>query len=377
MSTRNEVDVAVIGAGLGGAVAAITLAQRGARVALFEAAKMPRHKVCGEFLSPEIKQIFARLHVLHSIEHAGACSVEGARIVSGHRVLETALPGAALAISRYRLDELLWEAAQSAGAQCFDATRVSRIQGNVHDGFLVSTQREQWRARFVVAAAGRNARVLNAANETADENEATDKRARFVGFKTHFRNVALSPGTVELHPFRGGYCGLVRIENGLANACLLADYNVVAARSPAAFWEWLLEECPALRRRMKNAELAMPWISTANIIFGGTQPVQDGVLRCGDAAGFIHPLTGDGMAMAARSGELAAVLIVAALKQGLKKDDVCALYSAAWRREFAERMRWATRLQPLLTSPHLSALAVGVLKHTPGLARRAVALTRG
>jgi 2-polyprenyl-6-methoxyphenol hydroxylase-like FAD-dependent oxidoreductase len=180
-----------------------------------------------------------------------------------------------------------------------------------------------------------------------------------------------------LHPFSGGYCGLVRIENGLTNACLLADYNIVAGRSPAAFWQWLLEECPALHSRVGDAHTAMPWLSTANISFGGTQPAQDGVLRCGDAAGFIHPLTGDGMAMAARSGELAAVIIVAALKRGLKKDDISTLYNAAWQREFAGRLRWATRLQPLLTSPHLSTLAIGVLKHTPNLARRAVSLTRG
>jgi flavin-dependent dehydrogenase len=184
MSTRKEVDVAVIGAGLGGAVAAITLAQRGARVALFEAATMPRHKVCGEFLSPEIKQIFARLNVLHSIEHAGACTVERARIVSRQRVLETALPGAALAISRYRLDEILWQAAQSAGAQCFDTTRVRNIEGNIREGFLLNTQSEQWHARFVVAAAGRNARVLNTGNETPTS------QPRFVGFKTHFRGAA-------------------------------------------------------------------------------------------------------------------------------------------------------------------------------------------
>jgi flavin-dependent dehydrogenase len=281
------------------------------------------------------------------------------------------LPGAALAISRYRLDELLWESAQTAGAQCFDATRARNIEGNIHDGFVVSTQSEPWHARFVIAAAGRNARVLNASNA------ASNSQARFVGFKTHFHNATLAPGAVELHPFRGGYCGLVRIENGLTNACLLADYNVVAGRSPAEFWQWLLEECPALSTRMQNAHVAMPWLSTANITFGSTQPVQDGVLRCGDAAGFIHPLTGDGMAMAARSGELAAVILVAALKHSLKKDDILTLYNAAWQREFATRLRWATRLQPLLTSPHLSALAVGVLKHTPNLARRAVALTRG
>jgi flavin-dependent dehydrogenase len=248
---------------------------------------------------------------------------------------------------------------------------VRNIEGNIREGFVLSTQGEQWHARFVVAAAGRNARVLNTGSDTSNS------QPRFVGFKTHFRGAALKSGAVELHPFRGGYCGLVRIENGLTNACLLADYNIIVGRSPAAFWQWLLNECPALNARMQNAQTAMPWLSTANITFGGTQPVQDGILRCGDAAGFIHPLTGDGMAMAARSGELAAVILVAVLKHSLKKDDISMLYNAAWQREFAGRLRWATRLQPLLTSPHACALAVSLLKHTPNLARRAVALTRG
>jgi flavin-dependent dehydrogenase len=140
---------------------------------------MPRHKVCGEFLSPEIKAIFARLRVLPAIENCGRGARATARIVSGDRVLETPLPGDALALSRWRMDAVLWQAAQDAGVQCCDGTRVRGIEGNARDGFVVSTSDAQWRARSVVAAAGRNARFL-------DASAAADERTRYIGFKAHF-----------------------------------------------------------------------------------------------------------------------------------------------------------------------------------------------
>jgi flavin-dependent dehydrogenase len=83
------------------------------------------------------------------------------------------------------------------------------------------------------------------------------------------------------------------------------------------------------------------------------------------------------MAMAARSGELAAAVVGASLRGGLSPSDVPQLYAAAWRREFAQRLKWGARLQPLLTSPRFSALAIGLLKHAPHVAQRVVALTRG
>jgi flavin-dependent dehydrogenase len=372
MSTRNDIDVVVVGAGVGGAVCALALAQRGARVTLLEAARMPRHKVCGEFLSPEIKAIFARLQILHAIEKAGAARVQTARIVSGHRVLETSLSGDALALSRWRMDAVLWQAAQDAGVQCCHDTRARGIEGNARDGFVVSAGGAQWRARFVVAAAGRNARLPGSASVAPD-----DGCKRYIGFKAHFRDVALQNGSVELHPFNGGYCGLVHIEDGLTNVCLLADYEVVAGRRPAQFWEWLLQNVPSLRACAGDAQPAMPWLATANITFGAAQPLHGDVLRCGDAAGFIHPLTGDGMAMAARSGELAAAVVGAGLRGGLAPGDVPLLYAAAWQREFAQRLKWGARLQPLLTSPHFSTLAISLLNRLPRVAQRVVALTRG
>ncbi|MDQ3812875.1 MAG: hypothetical protein M3347_02865, partial [Armatimonadota bacterium] len=200
------------------------------------------------------------------------------------------------------------------------------------------------------------------------------------GLKAHFRGTRLDPAVVELHAWRGGYCGLVHVEEGMTNLCLLCRYEVMqsqAEHAPDAFLAWLLRECPALAQRMDGAQRLTPWLATGNVSFGTYCPVTNGILRCGDAGGFIHPLTGDGMAMAARSGELAAAVVAAHLRGGLRGDDVAPLYAAAWRREFATRLRWAAPLQAVLTSPSLTTPAVTLLSCLPRLARLAVAKTRG
>ena len=65
--TTAAFDVVVIGGGVAGCSAAITLAQQGTRVALVEAKAYPHHKVCGEVLSPGCVPMLERLGVLEAI----------------------------------------------------------------------------------------------------------------------------------------------------------------------------------------------------------------------------------------------------------------------------------------------------------------------
>jgi flavin-dependent dehydrogenase len=174
-------DAVVVGAGLGGAVAALSLAQRGARVALIEAARLPRHKVCGEFLSPEIRRTFHRVGAERELAAQDPANVGCARVVSSatHN-LEMPLPAGAWGLSRFRLDQTLWSAAQRAGVETVQA-RVRAIEKQ-NDSFVVSSSDGEWHARFVLAAPGRNARFL--ANEYSNEGQQ-----RYLGFKTHFAGV--------------------------------------------------------------------------------------------------------------------------------------------------------------------------------------------
>lgn len=375
-------DAVVIGAGIAGPCAAITLARRGARVALLEAGGLPRHKVCGEFLSPESQAVFTRLVIMEQIWAQQPVSVSKSRIVaaSGQQI-ETELPHPGLALSRFRLDQTLWDAAQSSGVHCYSQTRVRGVEGNAATGFTITTTASPFTARCVIAAPGRHAPWLDAIKPPADNSKLKTQNSKlFFGMKAHFRGAQVEPGVVELHGWRGGYCGVTQVESGLTNVCLLARYDVLqsrAERAPDDLWAWLLAQCPGLAQRMEGATQQMAWLTTGNVAFGACCPASGDVLRCGDAAGFIDPLTGDGMAMAARGGELAATVTALQLRGDLAPHDAAPMYVAAWQREFKRRLHWAAALRPLLMTPGLTAPAIALLTHTPGLAQRIVANTRG
>jgi flavin-dependent dehydrogenase len=366
-------DAAIIGGGVGGACAALALANNGARVVVLEAGSFPRHKVCGEFLSPESKTVFARLGVLEEIKNAGALEISMSRIVArSGQTLEMALPQNALSLSRFQLDEILIRAAQHAGAQLVCKTRVRDVRENQND-FTVTTSRGAFTARSVLNAAGRNASFLRRAGSTPDAG----RDAKFIGLKTHFRGANFPADLVELHFWHGGYCGLTKIENETINACLLTRYETLNGRAPDEFWNWLLHHLPLLRARLQNARPQMPWLAAGNISFGGSTPAAGGVLCCGDAAGFIHPLAGDGMAMAARSGELAASILSARLRDEISEKITREIYEKAWRREFSSRLKWAGVFQKLLIGSPLMVPALTGLARFPALGERAVCVTRG
>lgn len=369
-------DAIVVGGGVAGCCAALTLAQRGATVALLEAGRYPRHKVCGEFLSPESRATLRRLGVESALLQSGASPVVAMRVVDRlGRTLAAPLPPGALAISRFRLDSLLWDAALAAGAACQQSCRVRAVERDGGGLFVVHTHDTSWHARAVIDASGRRGGWL-ADSVTADE---TSEPIRHLGLKAHFRNVALDRGQIELHASDGAYCGLLRIEDELTDVSFITRYDKMreeAARSPNDVWRRLRLASAALGTRFRRAEQVTPWLSTGNVTFGRQNPTTGDVLCCGDAAGFIHPLTGDGMAMAARSGELAGTVAASALRDELTSAGAAELYDAAWRREFERRLQWAELLEPLLTRPLLTAPAMSLLRIRPDWLQFAIKATR-
>ena len=116
----------MIGAGPAGSTAALAASLQGSPVHLVEKSKFPRHKVCGEFLSPEIVPVLQRLGVFDSFMTRKPARILRMKLHFGAKCKVSRLPEPAYGLSRFEYDHLLWYAAQSAGAQVIAEMEVNQ-----------------------------------------------------------------------------------------------------------------------------------------------------------------------------------------------------------------------------------------------------------
>jgi menaquinone-9 beta-reductase len=318
-----DYDVIIAGAGPAGSSAATLLAEAGICTLLLEEKRMPRDKVCGEFVTPESFPTLARLGLMESLVEAGACKLKTAALYSENgRMLSIPIRGlsgsdAALGISRARLDQIMLNRAREAGAVCIEGAAVKRcaldsgLATGVEATMLSTGKAAMFRAPLIIDATGRNSRIM----VTRDERAGGVKGSRLYAFKAHLEGVAGVEDRVELYFFREGYGGLSGIEGGLANLCFITSENTLRAcgADPAKAAELSIMRNPAARARLSAARPTGKWLSVGPLTFGKRRIARHGVIAIGDAAGMIDPFTGTGIQIALRSGEMLADSVIWAL----------------------------------------------------------------
>jgi menaquinone-9 beta-reductase len=372
-------DVIIIGGGLAGCSAAIHLAKKGHKVTLYEAKTYPHHKVCGEFLSPECHTLLNELDLLPNIAAHHPTSMTTARItVPNGGCWETSLPGSAIGISRYVLDEVMVRHAALFGVDVREGVNVEDVSGSLDDGFAVRTnQHGEESAKVVIGAYGKRGKL----DKTFDRSFLRQQQP-YVGVKTHMIGAPI-PNRVELHSFPGGYCGMSEVENGRTNVCLLVRQEVFkqhsgqGAEKIEGFIEWMQDQNPYLEQWFRTAEKTeVEWMGIAQVPFVSKRAVVNDVLMAGDSAGLIAPLAGDGMAMALHGGKLAAEMTAKYLRDELSTEGLRERYEAEWRKTFNGRLKLGRMLQTFMLSPVALTFGLEVVKAVPMLGRYFVRNTR-
>lgn len=367
-------DAIVIGAGPAGSSVAAQLAGAGHSVLLLEKQRLPEHKLCGEFLSVEVTAMFERLGVLSAIRAAGAVPIGRALVSAGSGAAFCApLPGQALALSRYVLDHLLFEHARERGVDARCGVPVRDVSGALGRGFEVATDAQVFQARLVVGAYGKRSRL----DRKLDRPFLSERSSR-VGIKAHYEG-AVPEGMVELHAFSGGYCGLLPIEHGRVNACLIADARLLkeAGGRPEALLDRVLAANLRLASRMASLRRCTAFEAVSQITFSSKGVFAGDVCMVGDAAAMIAPLCGDGMAMALRSAEILAPLAAGHLRGDLGAAEFRHRYEVAWRQAFHMRLRLGRWLHAAYHRPILAGAGVQACRMVPALASALIRLTRG
>lgn len=370
-----DFDALVIGAGPAGAITALVLARAGARVRVYEAGDLPRHRVCGEFVSPEGVADLAALGI--DLRRCGGYELVRAAVTSRGAHAGGALPAPGIAIARFVFDVELNRAARDAGAEILTRTRVTALAGSLASGFEVQTEGAaagRVRARCVIGAFGRHPLALHDLRRGPAARPAVALKMHRVG--PH----GLRP-QVELHAFEGGYVGFAPLGPDRVNVCWVAQEGTVrglrGGGDASPFLRAAAGVQPLQHLLTHTHEDPAARCAESGVQFGAPRPVWQDMLLAGDAAVTPHPLSGDGMAMGVRAGRFAAAYALSFLREDLAADVMLDAYARAWRREFAPRLRWDSALHALLERPAVVTPLLRVLARWPAAFEILVSRTRG
>lgn len=257
--------VVVLGAGPAGSSAGIAALAMGSPVQLIERSHRPRHKVCGEFLTPGIEPLLHRLGVADRFHALCPSAIRRMELHFGSRCKASKLPEPGYGLSRYAFDQLLFRTAVERGASVAAASE-SEVQ---------------------VVAVGRRS--------------TTPRGKRLFGFKAHYRGPV--DDAVQLFFHEGFYVGVNCIEAGCTNVCGLAAEDVL--KRTGFDVDALLRRCLPLSSRLQPLSRSMEWLFTGPLEFRNRLRADDSKFYAGDALSFVDPFTGSGLLSAVCTGMLA------------------------------------------------------------------------
>lgn len=365
------VDVLIVGAGPAGSVAALVLARAGVRVRLIDRAAFPRDKLCGDTVNPGTMAALRRLGVASGIEQRGR-PIRGMRVTGPTGVaIEGRYPESAAgrSILRRELDLILLEAAVDAGAMFEPDLRATKalLNGCAVAGAHVrgALGESDLTAPLTIAADGRHSTIAFGLGLSV--HPAAPRRwavGRYFGDVDGMNDIG------EMHIRRGHYVGVAPLPDGTANVCVVTTPDAGRWRDPEQLVAGTLAGDPLLGPRFARARAVTPPVVLGPLAVDAASTGLPGLLLAGDAAGFIDPMTGDGLRFAVRGGELAAAAALDALARGWI--GVHQRYRAARRREFAAKWRFNRLLRSLVATPAAIAPAAHAARIAPGILRAVI-----
>lgn len=355
----------IVGGGPAGAAAGIMLAKGGASPRLVERTTGPHDVVCGGFLGWDALAALSELGI--DPASLGARPIHHLRLVTARRSMEVRLPRAAAGLSRRALDAALLDAAAAAGVAVSRGKAVRSIDpaspsARLDDG-------EEICADSLFLASGKHdVRGMPRLPARARDAMALGLRARLPFCEAHQRALA---DVVELHLFDDGYAGFLLQEDGSTNICLsIANQALNRAGGIEPLMARLVKEQPRFGERLREARTGQ-WTAIAGVPYGWkARRGERGLFRLGDQAAVIASLTGDGIAIALRSGMRAAAAFLAAGPDG------AAPFQESFSRDAAMPLRIAGALRWAAERPVARGAAIGLIGAMPSLARLAAGLTR-
>jgi geranylgeranyl reductase family protein len=348
-----DADVIVAGAGPAGAAAARALAAAGLDTLLVDRAEFPRNKPCGGGISERAILRFPWLDdALREIDVHRIARLRLEAPDGGALILESPRP-CVLLVRRVEFDQALVGAARGAGARLMSGFEITQAEEHPDGVTLQARDGRRLAAPLVVAADGvhsviakrlgvnrrwpRASLALDMMEETPTDTLAADR-----------------PDVLWVaYAYQGldGYAYIFpkahHVNVGIG--CLLSHYDAAVSDAPYAMHERFVSTLASrgLLRGRSDRRCFTPFL----IPVGGPLPHawHGRVLFAGDAGGFVHALTAEGIYYAMVSGELAGRAIAATRRAADKAGPV---YERLWRKEIGAELTDAVLIQKYLFASH-------------------------
>ena len=341
-------DVIVIGAGPAGCMAATTLGKKGMHVLLIDKDRFPRDKSCGGGLPLRtlIQYPFLKdLDIIESTTYGGYLYSPSlkykVKIIYDEPIIAMVL--------RNRFDEALAHHAMKNGAEFRDGMAATHIEIK-KDGVVVTLKDDsQVHAQMIIGADGFNSITTQKIGlHDRNRNRAISIVEEFPLSKEMIKKYYNEERFIHIHSaLKGlqGYGWVFPKKDHINIGIIDYQINNTFATSKYGIRDFFKSYLSLLRE-----EGIIPNDIVSNKLRGGVLPVSplektyaDRALICGDAAGFINPVSGEGIYYAIRSGEIAANVAIEALKGKDLSEGFLAKYEQIWKKDFGREIKMMLR----------------------------------
>jgi flavin-dependent dehydrogenase len=289
------------------------------------------------------------------------------------KIISAQLPLGGFGISRYQLDNYLYQKAIVNGCQVIQDTVID--VNFAKNEFNISTSDSlKLKSKIVLGAFGKRSNIDQKLNR-----DFIQKKSPWLAVKAHYSG-EFSNNLVGLHNFKGGYCGVSKVENKIINICYLADYETFKQyKNIEEFQLKVVYKNPHLKAVFENCKLLFEKpLTISQICFEKKEIIVNHILMIGDTAGLIHPLCGNGMAMAIHSAKIASELIIDFMDNKIhSRKELEEIYIQEWNINFKSRLSTGRFLAKILQKEKLASLLMQLLAIFPFLLPKIIKKTHG
>jgi menaquinone-9 beta-reductase len=381
LTKRDHCDIAIVGGGPAGSLAAVHLARAGFKVIVFDREKAPAQKVSGEYLGAECIPLLREVGI--DPANLGGIEITGFRLHGPRQSVETRLPRRAVGLSRIELSKAMLEKAREAGAEIRKGVSVDEIVEGLDSPsgtILISTSQGETRAQRLIVATG--------SADFKSGNERVGKDEEYIGFQMH---IQLKPSCAakikrswDVFVFDYGYGAISPIEGGLANFCFFIKRSIV--KTIGTDWNALTSHignsCWAASHYLDGAEPLSSRFTTLEHLplgFLRRDPPPAGVFFVGDQMAVIPAMTGDELSIALATSRHAVDAIieeVAGEKRLRFAQEASRGYQRLMRKQLRLQLDAALTLHRLFKKPNLVDMSTFAIKAFPGLFAKMLKTTR-